>query len=94
MFAHLGNATVVVVIIELITFVISDARRWRRFLFLMFLLLAIAAGWWLLADGGLQVILHDFGPVSITHHAAALTARDRNGLWPVTHGPVRLDFYT
>ena len=70
MFAHLGNAAVVA-IVELITFAISDARRWRRFLFFLFVLLAIAAGWWVLADGGLQVILHDFGPATITHHAAA-----------------------
>jgi hypothetical protein len=41
--------------------------------FLLFLLMAAAtvAGWWLLGDGGLQVILHDLGPASITHPAAA-----------------------
>jgi len=27
----------------------------------IFLALAVAAGWWLLADGGFHVVLHDFG---------------------------------
>jgi hypothetical protein len=67
--AGAGAGTVVLVaIIRLIAYAIDDDKRWARFrnlsLFLVFLLLAIAtaAGWWLLDDGGLQVILHDFGP--------------------------------
>lgn len=80
MLAHIAEGTgagagavVLVRIIWLIAFALDDARRWRRFLFLVFLLTAAAtaAGWWLLGDGGLQVILHDFGPASITHPAAA-----------------------
>jgi len=46
---------------RLIAYAINDDKRWRRFLFLVFLALAVAAGWWLLADGGVQVLLHEFG---------------------------------
>jgi len=30
------------------------------------LALAALAVWWLLGDGGLQIVLHDFGPAAIT----------------------------
>jgi hypothetical protein len=56
----IGIATVVTVA-RLVAYTINDRDRWRRFLFLVFLALAIAAGWWLLAGGGVHVILHDFG---------------------------------
>jgi hypothetical protein len=55
----------VVAITRLVAYAINDDRRWQRFrnlgLFLVFLGLAVAFGWWLLADGGVQVIIHDFG---------------------------------
>lgn len=55
----------VVAIARLIAYAINDDKRWPRFrnlgLFLVFLGLAVTLGWWLLADGGLQVIMHDFG---------------------------------
>ena len=63
-----AGAVVLVAIIKLIAFAIDDDKRWPRFrnlaLFVVFLALAIAAAasWWLLGDGGLQVLLHDFGP--------------------------------
>lgn len=71
MFAHLGAGAgavvVILAIIRLIGYVINDDKRWRKFLFLTFLLMAAAAlaGWWLFGDDGLQVLLRDFGPASI-----------------------------
>ncbi len=54
----------VVAITRLIAYAIDDDKRWPRFrnlgLFVVFLALALAAGWWLLARGGVQVIVHDF----------------------------------
>ena len=70
MLAHIvegtgAGAVVLVRIIWLIAYALDDDKRWPRFrnlsLFVVFLMLAIAAGWWLLADGGVQVLLHDFG---------------------------------
>ncbi len=63
-----AGAVVLVHIIRLIAFAIDDARRWRRFLFLVFLLMAAAAlaGWWLFGDGGMQVLVHEFGAASGT----------------------------
>jgi uncharacterized membrane protein YqjE len=56
----------VVAITRLIAYAINDDKRWPRFrnlaLFVVFLALAVAAGWWLLAGGGIQVIVHDFAP--------------------------------
>ena len=49
----------VLAVARLIAYAINDDKRWRRFLFLVFLALAVAAGWWLLADGGVQIVLHD-----------------------------------
>jgi hypothetical protein len=75
--AIIAITRVITNIIRLTAFALQDDKRWPRFrnsaLFVIFLLLAIAivAGWWLFGDSGLQVILHDFGPASITHHAAA-----------------------
>jgi ABC-type uncharacterized transport system YnjBCD permease subunit len=63
------DATAVVIIriiFKLITHAIDDKHRWRRFVFLMVPLLAVVlalvavAVWWLLADGGVQVVTHDF----------------------------------
>ena len=74
MFLHVtvevGIATVIAVT-RLIAYAINDDKRWDRFrnlcLFIVFLALAIAAAasWWLLGDGGLQVLLNDFGRASI-----------------------------
>jgi hypothetical protein len=59
-----------VAITRLIAYAINDDKRWPRFrnlgLFVVFLGLAVALGWWLLADGGLQVIMHDLGTASTT----------------------------
>jgi hypothetical protein len=55
----------------------NDRERWRRFLFLVFLALAITVGWWMLVGGGIHVLMHDFSPASIPPHTVA----------------VRLDFY-
>jgi uncharacterized membrane protein YqjE len=49
----------IIAITRLIAYAINDDKRWWRFLFLVFLLLAVAAGWWLLTDGGVQAVLHD-----------------------------------
>lgn len=61
-----AGAVVFVRIIWLIAYALDDDKRWARFrnlaLFVVFLLLAIAVGWWLLADGGILVLLHDFNP--------------------------------
>jgi uncharacterized membrane protein YqjE len=64
--AHLGagaRAVIVAAIIaitRLVVYTVDDDKRWRRFLFLVFLALAVAADWWLLADDGIQVLLHQF----------------------------------
>jgi hypothetical protein len=69
--AHIGIpaavAVVMVAITKLIAFAIDDKQRWRRLLVLVFILMAATAavGWWVLGDGGLQVIMHDFSPASI-----------------------------
>lgn len=65
-----AGAVVFVAVIKLIAFAIDDDKRWTRFrnlsLFVVFMLLAIAAaaGWWLLGDGGLQILVHEFGAAS------------------------------
>ena len=53
-------AAVLATVARLLAYVLNDRDRWHRFLFLVFLALAIAAGWWLLADGGIYILLHDF----------------------------------
>lgn len=59
-FGEAGIA-VVVTLARLVAYAIDNHQRWYRFVFLIFLALAVAAGWWLLADDGIQVLLHDFG---------------------------------
>ena len=69
--AHLAPPAIAVVIVsivvKLITHAIDDKDRWRRLMFLVILLLTVAVAltavtiWWLLGDGGLQVILHVLG---------------------------------
>jgi hypothetical protein len=49
----------IIVLARLVAYAINDDKRWRRFLFLVFLALAVAVGWWLFADGGVQAVLHD-----------------------------------
>ncbi len=73
-----ASAVVIVhIVFKLITHAIDDKDRWRRLMFILVPLLALVlalaaiAVWWLLGDGGLQVILRDLGPASIAHHAAA-----------------------
>jgi len=51
---------------RLIAYAINDRDRWRRFLVLVLLVLAAASARWLFADGGVLVLLHDFGLASIT----------------------------
>jgi len=58
----LGIATVVTVA-RFVAYTISDRDRC---VFLLFLVLGVAVGWWLLADGGIHVLQHDFGSAGIT----------------------------
>jgi ABC-type uncharacterized transport system YnjBCD permease subunit len=64
------EVTVVVIIriiFKLITHAIDDKDRWRRLMSLVVPLLAVVlalaavAVWWLLADSGVQVVLHAIG---------------------------------
>jgi uncharacterized membrane protein YqjE len=50
----------VITLARLVAYAIDNDQRWHRFVFLVFLALAVAAGWWLLADG-IHVLLRDFG---------------------------------
>jgi hypothetical protein len=66
-----ATAVVIVrIIFKLISHAIDDEDRWRRLMFLavplltLVLALAVVVVWWLLGDGGLQVILHGIGPTS------------------------------
>ncbi len=67
---------IVRIVFKLITHAIDDEERWRRLMSLVAPLLALAltlavvAAWWLLGDGGVHVILGDFGPASITRPAS------------------------
>ena len=56
--------------VQLIIYVIGSRQRWRRFMFLVFLVLAVIAGRWLLANRWCHVLLHHLGPAAITrsHH--------------------------
>ena len=51
----------------LINHAIDDKDRWRRLMFLVAPLLIVVLAltavvvWWLLADGGVRALLHDFG---------------------------------
>jgi uncharacterized membrane protein YqjE len=63
MFPHVAGEvgiTVVITLARLVAYAIDNDQRWHRFVFLVFLVLAIAAGWWLLANDGIHVLLHDF----------------------------------
>jgi hypothetical protein len=79
--AEVGIATVVAGT-RLIAYAIDDDKRWRRFLAFL-LLLAITVGWWLLADGGVQVVLDDFGRAS--SRLSARLAQRQAGRGPL-HG--------
>jgi len=70
-----ASAVVIVhIIFKLITHAIDDSDKWRRFMFLVVPLLTVVlvlvlvlvgvAVWWLMGDGGLQVLIHDFGPAT------------------------------
>jgi hypothetical protein len=52
---------VVIILARLVAYAIDNDQRWRRFVFLIFLALVVTTGWWLLADDGIRVLLHDFG---------------------------------
>ena len=70
MFHHAAGeigAAIVIILARLIAYVIDDHNRYRRFLVLVLLALAVVAVRWLLADGGVHVILYEFGQASITH---------------------------
>jgi len=64
----------VIAVTRLIAYAIDDGKRWRRFLFFVFLLLTIAVGWWLLADSGVQVVMRDFGRGIVTSQRTVGTA--------------------
>jgi hypothetical protein len=78
------DVVTVLAVTRLLAYVINDRDRWRRFLFLIFLLLAVAAVWWLLADGGVQVVLRDFGSASRSVGAAF---GGRRAALPATRDP-------
>jgi hypothetical protein len=62
LYSHLTfGVAVVLVVARLLAYAINDRDRWRRFLVFVFLVLAVTAIWWLLADGGVHVLLRDFG---------------------------------
>lgn len=59
---HFGASVIafMITVARLVAYAIDDRERWRRFLFLVFLVLAVAAARWALADGGVHVLLGDF----------------------------------
>jgi uncharacterized membrane protein YqjE len=61
-----GVAVFLITLARLVAYVINDRDRWRRFLFLVLLVLAVAVGWWLIAKGGIQLLRSDFSPAGIT----------------------------
>jgi hypothetical protein len=80
--APVASAVAIVhIVFKLITYAIGDKDRWRRLMFVMMPLLAVimtvvlaltaVAVWWLVADGGVHVLLNDIG--------AASTAQARSG---------------
>ena len=76
--AHLapetGAVVIVTLIYKLIRHAVDDPGRWRRLMFLVVPLLAVAvaltsvAVWWLLGDGGLQIVMHGFGQAATPRH--------------------------
>jgi hypothetical protein len=62
---------IVGIVFKLITHAIDDRDKWRRLMFLVVPLLAVALTlaliltgilvWWLLGDGGLPIVLHRLG---------------------------------
>ena len=67
MYAYISvgvDVATVIAVTRLLAYVLNDRDRWRRFLFLVFLVLAVAAGWWVLADSGVHALMHDFGSAS------------------------------
>jgi hypothetical protein len=69
--ANLAPEAAVVVIVRivfrLITHAINDEERWRRLMSVLAPLLAVVAAWWLIGDGGLQLVLHQFTPTAASH---------------------------
>ena len=55
-----------VAVARLLAYVLNDRDRWRRFLVFIVLVLAVAAVWWVLVDGGVHVLLRDFGRTGST----------------------------
>lgn len=50
----------VVAVAWLLAYAINNPHRWRRFVFLIFLALAVAAVWWVFARDGVHVLVRDF----------------------------------
>jgi hypothetical protein len=59
--AHAVMLAFAITLTRLVAYAINDRARWWRFLFLVLLVLAVAAAWWAFADGGIHLVLHDFG---------------------------------
>jgi hypothetical protein len=51
----------VIILARLVAYAIDNDQRWRRFVFLILLALAVATGWWLVADDGIHVLLRSLG---------------------------------
>ena len=49
--------TAIITVAQLTRHAIDDGARWRRFLLLIFLALAVWVCWWVLARGGVQVVV-------------------------------------
>lgn len=67
---------IVGIVFKLITHAIDDRDKWRRLMFLVVPLLAVALAliltgilvWWLLGDGGLPIVLHRLGLAATPSH--------------------------
>lgn len=63
---------IVRIVFRLITHAIDDEERWRRLMSVLapplalILTLVVMVAWWLVGDGGLQLILNGLGPPTAT----------------------------
>jgi len=51
--------TAIITVAQLARYALGDDARWRRFLYLIFLALVVWVGWWVLARGGVQVVVRE-----------------------------------